>query len=61
MQFERDPLMRPKDCADYLGICISAFWCWVQMGKIPAGIKLSNRCMVWRKSTLDAFVEGQAG
>lgn len=52
-----DRKLRARDAAFFLGIARSTFFAWVKNGKIPKGIKLSNRCTVWEMSTLEDFVK----
>ena len=56
MELQEKKFYRPKEAAVYLGIGRSTFLKWVKDGKIPAGHKLSGRCTVWGKETLDSFV-----
>lgn len=49
--------LRPKDAAAFLGVGISTLWRWVRDGRIPKGIRLSERATVWRKSDLMSFIE----
>jgi predicted DNA-binding transcriptional regulator AlpA len=53
--------LRAKECAEYLNIARSTFWRWVKLGIIPPGIRLSNRCTVWKLSVLEAFVAAREG
>jgi predicted DNA-binding transcriptional regulator AlpA len=54
--FQADQNFRAKAAAEYLGITKSSFWRWVREGRIPKGVHLSARAVVWRKSVLDAFI-----
>lgn len=60
-----DNFLRAKAAARYLGVGKATLWRWAAGGILPAGIRLSPRCTVWRKTDLDAFVakkaEQQAG
>jgi predicted DNA-binding transcriptional regulator AlpA len=53
--------VRPRDAAAFLGIGEATLWRWTQLGKLPKGIKLSNRVTVWRRATLEAFVAKHEG
>ena len=55
-----DGVLRAKDAAAFLGIGMSTLWYWAQLGKIPAGIRLSNRCTVWRRRDLETFLNEYA-
>ena len=35
----------------------STWWQWVQNGKAPASIKLSDRVTVWRAGDIQSFIE----
>ena len=52
-----DRKLRARDAAIFLGIARSTFFAWVKNGKIPKGIKLSNRCTVWELTALEDFVK----
>ena len=52
--------LRVKDAATFLGVSISTIWRWVREGRLPKGIHLSSRCTVWKRETLEAFVERRA-
>jgi predicted DNA-binding transcriptional regulator AlpA len=57
---ERTPgqgVMRVKGAAALFGISQATFWRWVKQGKIPRGIRLSARCTVWRRETLEQSLE----
>lgn len=47
---------RAKEAARYLGIATSTFWRWVGQGRLPQGTRLSQRCTIWPKEALDAFI-----
>ncbi|MDR2574609.1 MAG: helix-turn-helix domain-containing protein [Desulfovibrio sp.] len=53
-------MLRPKNAAAYLGLAESTFWRWVQLGRLPRGIRLSARATVWRRSDLENFIEQQS-
>ncbi len=48
---------RAKQAAGYLGISVSHFWNLVKDGKIGAGIKVTPRCTLWLRETLDAYLD----
>lgn len=52
--------LRAKDAAKFLGVGISTFWRWTAQGKIPPGIRLSARCTVWRRESLEKVLEQAA-
>ena len=54
-------ILRAKDAAAFLAVGKSTFWRWAREGRIPPGIRLSNRATVWRKSDLEDFIEQAAG
>lgn len=39
----------------------TAWWAGVKSGKYPAGIKLSERCTVWRVEDIKALIERLSG
>lgn len=39
--------VRPKECAEYLGIGISTFWLWVKQKRIKKPTKHGSRVSVW--------------
>jgi prophage regulatory protein len=51
-----DSLIRVPAITERLGISRSYWWAAVKAGKAPAGIKLSSRVTVWRKSEIDSFI-----
>lgn len=38
----------------------STWWLWQRQGKVPPGIHLSRRCVVWRESDIYALIEKAA-
>jgi len=55
-----DPIIRPREAMRMLGIKNTTLYEWVKQGLLPAPIKLGPRATGWRKSTLDAFLDGRA-
>ena len=51
-----DSLIRVPAITERMGISRSYWWAAVKAGKAPAGIKLSSRVTVWRKSEIDSFI-----
>ncbi|MDQ1339031.1 MAG: hypothetical protein QG567_180 [Campylobacterota bacterium] len=51
--------MRAKDAHKYLGVGLSTLWHYVAQNKIRA-YKLSDRVTIFKKSELDAFINGGA-
>ena len=51
------PYLRGKQAAAYLGLGLSTFYRRIQEGVIPAGIKQTRKCVVWRRVDLDVYVE----
>ena len=56
MSHNHNPSYRAKEARQYIGVGHTLFYELVKRGKLPAGIKLSERCTVWRKSDLDKFL-----
>ena len=48
---------RAKQAGQYVGISQSMFWQLVKEGRIGRGRKIGNRCTVWLREQLDAFLE----
>ncbi|MCR5219910.1 MAG: hypothetical protein K6E31_02805 [bacterium] len=49
--------MRAVDAREYLGgVSSSAFWSWVQQGRLAPGKRLSSHFVVWDVEDLDRFV-----
>lgn len=53
---EHRNLMRDREAALYLGVCVSTVWLFSRQGKIKA-IKLSPRVTVWARADLDEYVQ----
>jgi excisionase family DNA binding protein len=51
--------MRAKEASRYLACGVSTLWLWVKQGKIKA-YKLSDRVTIFKRSELDAFINGGA-
>ncbi|MDL2317126.1 helix-turn-helix domain-containing protein [Desulfovibrio sp. OttesenSCG-928-A18] len=60
IQTDNQGALRAKGAARFLGISISTFWRWTAQGKIPPGIRLSTRCTVWRRESLEKVLEQAA-
>jgi excisionase family DNA binding protein len=58
--FQADQNFRVKAAAQYVGVSRTTFLRWVADGRIPKGVRLSARAIVWRKSVLDAFIASAA-
>ena len=50
-------LMSVKDAAKWLGISKSHFYFLVDTGKLPAGYRVSERCVRWRVDEIQEFVQ----
>ena len=44
-------------CGPILPIGPSTWWDWVKQGKVPRGVKISNRITVWKLEDVLAVVE----
>jgi len=51
--------LRAKEASKYLACGVSTLWLWVKQGKIKA-YKLSDRVTIFKRSELDAFIDGGA-
>ena len=49
--------MRAKDAHKYLSIGLSTLWLFVKQNKIKA-YKISDRVTIFKRSELDAFIDG---
>ena len=59
-----DSILRPNDVLAMLGVSRSTLWRWVRAGLLPPAIKLGQRAVGWRRSTIERWLEereGQAG
>lgn len=55
-QSTQDSFLRIPLITERMGVSRSYWWQGVKAGKFPAGIKLSSRVTVWRKSEIDALI-----
>ena len=51
-----NPSLRAKEARKYIGVGHTLFYKLVKQGDLPAGIKISERCTIWRQSDLDEFL-----
>lgn len=52
--------LRPKQCAEFLGVGIATFWRWVATRHdMPRGRRLSARCTVFDADELKAWRDAQ--
>jgi prophage regulatory protein len=52
----QDALLRAPAITERLGVSRSYWWAGVKAGKFPAGIKLSSRVTVWKRSDIDSLI-----
>ncbi|MCG5495642.1 helix-turn-helix transcriptional regulator [Ectothiorhodospira variabilis] len=52
-----DPVLRPRDAAEFLGIGKTSLYRLVAAGRLPRPIRLSAQSTGWRLSTLNAYLE----
>ena len=50
--------MRAKEASKYIGVGLSTIWLYAKQGKITA-YKISDRVTIFKRSELDAFVNGE--
>ena len=58
-----DPILRPREAVEYIGYqpsTMTPVYALVRAGRLPPPIKISSRCVGWRRSVLDAFVSACA-
>ncbi len=60
MQNNDDPILRPKDAADYLGLSKGTLYKLVRGGELPKPISVWGRVTGIRRSHLNAFLERRA-
>lgn len=48
------------EACDYIGVCKSTFYNYIDKGKIPKGEKKAGKGVVWYKSDLNKFLEQEA-
>lgn len=59
-----DSILRTNDLLAMLGVSRSTLFRWVRAGLLPPGIKLGQRAVGWRRSTIERWIEereSQAG
>jgi prophage regulatory protein len=54
----RDHFLRLKDVLQLFPVSRSAWYKGVEEGRYPKGVKLSERTIAWRRSDIDALIEG---
>ncbi len=52
-------LLRMRDVADVLGVSTRTVQRWVDEGRLPAPFVLSSRALRWRRSEVEAWLEGR--
>jgi predicted DNA-binding transcriptional regulator AlpA len=55
--FDIDRLLRLPQVLELIPVSRSHWWAGVASGKYPKGIKLSERCTVWRASHLRKLIQ----
>ncbi len=58
MSFSSKMIIRPKEISEYAGISRSTAYRLMAVGEFPKLVKLSTRCVGWRTSDIDDFLEG---
>lgn len=51
-----DPIYRPREAANYLGLTRSSIYRLVDSGKLPRPIRVTAQASGWRLSALEAFL-----
>ena len=51
--------MRAKEASQFLACGKSTLWLWVKQGKIK-GYRISDRVTIFKRSELEAFIDGGA-
>ena len=53
--------VRMKELRGMLGgVNASTVYRWIQKGILPEGIKITPRCVVWRRKDIEAFLDSRA-
>ncbi len=52
-----DPIVRPRDAAEYLGIGRSSLYRLIDSGDLPKPLRLTPQASGWRLSTLEEFLQ----
>ena len=56
-----DPILRPRQAAQYLNICKATLYETVGRGLLEAPIRITERAAGWRLSTLNAYLDSRKG
>ena len=56
---QTDQMMRSRDVAKMLGISVGTVWQYAKNGTLPAGIVLSDKVKVWKRSDIEKFMQGK--
>jgi prophage regulatory protein len=54
-------MLRLREVLRKFPVSRSLWWAGVKSGKFPAGHKLSDRCVAWLESDIDALIASKAG
>ena len=54
-----DPIMRPKQVADELGITRATLSRWRDAGRFPDALQLGPNSVGWRRSDIDAWLNSR--
>jgi predicted DNA-binding transcriptional regulator AlpA len=52
-----DRKVRAREAAYMLGIGLTTFYDWLKQGRIQPGIRLNPRVIIWKKSTIQDFLD----
>jgi excisionase family DNA binding protein len=55
-----DRLLHVRETAQFLGLATGSLYHMVSQGRVPC-IRLSNRCLRFRKSDLEAWIQTKKG
>ncbi|HCK4362941.1 TPA: AlpA family phage regulatory protein [Pseudomonas aeruginosa] len=55
-QSNPNDLLRRVEIAKMLRIAIPTFDRWLALGLFPKGIKFTSNCVVWKRSTVEAWI-----
>lgn len=54
-----DPVFRPRQAWEYLGIGKTTFFRLVREKQLPAPVRMTARAIGYRRSTLDTFIKSR--
>ena len=59
MATNSERFLRKRQVRDLTGLAVSTIWAWSRDGRLPHGIKLSERVTVWKESEVLAWMKAR--